>query len=136
MPLLIRWLVPAHRESRDSLQVPYFERLVALSGETPRTGASIRRRLTIQGLASLLGWAAPMASSLRTADYPRILKELRSRRDITQEQLAHRLGVTFAVAVVLSIASEAAQIPTPRNASIKDLIANIAEPHWTQPVCV
>ncbi len=55
-PLLIRWLVPAHRESRDSLQVPYFQRLVALSGETPRTGASIRQRLTVQALASLLGW--------------------------------------------------------------------------------
>ena len=55
-PALVRWLMPAHRESRDSLQVPYFQRLVALSGETPRTGASIRQRLTIQALASLLGW--------------------------------------------------------------------------------
>lgn len=55
-PALIRWLAPAHRESRDSLQVPYFERLVDLSGETPRTGASVRRRLTVQAVASLLGW--------------------------------------------------------------------------------
>jgi Ca-activated chloride channel family protein len=55
-PAVIRWLAPPHRESRDSLQVPYFQRLVALSGETPRTGASIRQRLTIQALASLLGW--------------------------------------------------------------------------------
>jgi Ca-activated chloride channel family protein len=56
-PVLIRWLAPAHRESRDSLQVPYFQRLVGLSGETPRTGASIRRRLVIQGVAGLLGWS-------------------------------------------------------------------------------
>ncbi|ADE54714.1 vWA domain-containing protein [Coraliomargarita akajimensis] len=56
VPILIRWLVPAHRESRDSLQVPYFQRLVALSGETPRTGASVRQRLTVQALGSLLGW--------------------------------------------------------------------------------
>ncbi|MEP4484792.1 MAG: VWA domain-containing protein [Halioglobus sp.] len=55
-PAFIIWLVPPHRESRDSLQVPYFQRLVALSGETPRPGASIRRRLLIQALASLLGW--------------------------------------------------------------------------------
>lgn len=55
-PALIRWLAPPHRESRDSLQVPYFQRLVALSGETPRAGASVRRRLIIQALASLVGW--------------------------------------------------------------------------------
>jgi Ca-activated chloride channel family protein len=55
-PVLIRWLAPPHRESRDSLQVPYFQRLVALSGETPRAGASIRQRLTIQTIASLVGW--------------------------------------------------------------------------------
>ena len=55
-PALIRWLTPPHRESRDSLQVPYFQRLVTLSGETPRAGASIRRRLRIQTLASLVGW--------------------------------------------------------------------------------
>jgi len=55
-PALIHWLVPPHRESRDSLQVPYFQRLVALTGETPRPGASIRRRLRTQALASLAGW--------------------------------------------------------------------------------
>lgn len=55
-PVLILWLAPPHRESRDSLQVPYFQRLVALSGETPRTGAAVRRRLTIQVFASLIGW--------------------------------------------------------------------------------
>ena len=49
-PALIRWLAPPHRESRDSLQVPYFQRLVGLSGETPRSGASIRRRLVIQAV--------------------------------------------------------------------------------------
>ncbi len=55
-PALIRWLAPPHRESRDSLQVPYFQRLVALSEETPRAGASVRKRLTIQAVASLVGW--------------------------------------------------------------------------------
>lgn len=55
-PVLVYWLTPPHRESRDSLQVPYFRRLVVLSGETPRAGASVRRRLIIQAVASLLGW--------------------------------------------------------------------------------
>ena len=64
-PAVIRWLVPPHRESRDSLQVPYFERLVDLSGETPRAGASIRRRLVIQAIASLIGWGLLVAALAR-----------------------------------------------------------------------
>ncbi len=56
LPLVVRWLMPAHRESQDSLQVPYFQRLVSLSGETPRAGASVMTRQRIQSLVSMLGW--------------------------------------------------------------------------------
>ena len=56
-PLLVRWLLPPHREQRDSVQVPYFQRLLGLSGATPRVGASVRRRLLVQGGASVLGWS-------------------------------------------------------------------------------
>ena len=55
-PVLVRWLTKPHRESRDSLQVPYFERLVALSGETPGTGASVLRRRRVQAVVVGLGW--------------------------------------------------------------------------------
>jgi Ca-activated chloride channel family protein len=55
LPLLLT-LLPPHRESQDSLQVPYFQRLVSLSGETPRPGASVLRRRRTQALASALGW--------------------------------------------------------------------------------
>ncbi|MFK8042591.1 vWA domain-containing protein [Congregibacter sp.] len=56
LPFLVRWLSPPHRESQDSLQVPYFQRLVLLSGETPRSGASVLRRRRIQALFSMLAW--------------------------------------------------------------------------------
>ncbi len=56
LPLLMLWLVPPHRESRDSLQVPYFQRLVTLSGEAPRSASGIRRRLCLQAIATSLGW--------------------------------------------------------------------------------
>ncbi len=55
-PLLVRWLTPPHRESQDSLQVPYFERLVELSGEKPGMGASVLRRRRIQGVFVAIGW--------------------------------------------------------------------------------
>lgn len=56
LPLLVHWLSPPHRESQDSLQVPYFQRLVMLSGETPRAGASVLRRRRLQAVVSILGW--------------------------------------------------------------------------------
>ncbi len=56
LPLLVRWLSPPHRESQDSLQVPYFKRLVTLSGETPRAGASVLRRRRLQAATNVVGW--------------------------------------------------------------------------------
>jgi Ca-activated chloride channel family protein len=81
-PVLIRWLVPPHRESRDSLQVPYFQRLVALSGETPRPGASIRRRLRIQALASLAGWCLLVAALARPEWVGEPVKMEKTARDL------------------------------------------------------
>lgn len=65
LPLLVRWLTPPHRESQDSLQVPYFQRLVLLSGETPRSGASVLRRRRIQGIVSILGWCLLVLAAAR-----------------------------------------------------------------------
>jgi Ca-activated chloride channel family protein len=81
-PALIRWLAPAHRESRDSLQVPYFQRLVALSGETPRHGASIRKRLTIQSLASLIGWCLLVIALARPEWVGQPIKLEKTARDL------------------------------------------------------
>lgn len=81
-PALIHWLVPSHRESRDSLQVPYFERLVALSGETPRAGASIRRRLVIQAVASLIGWSLLVAALARPEWVGDPIKQEKTARDL------------------------------------------------------
>lgn len=65
LPLLVRWLLPPHRESQDSLQVPYFRRLVLLTGETPRSGASVLTRRRLQSLASILGWCLLVLAAAR-----------------------------------------------------------------------
>jgi Ca-activated chloride channel family protein len=65
LPLLVRWLLPPHRERQDSLQVPFFQRLVLLSGETPSAGASVRRRRRVQAAASILGWFLLVAAAAR-----------------------------------------------------------------------
>ena len=81
-PVLIHWLAPPHRESRDSLQVPYFRRLVALSGETPRPGASIRRRLRIQAVASLFGWCLLVVALARPEWVGEPVKLEKTARDL------------------------------------------------------
>jgi|TARA_R110002073_G_scaffold21183_1_gene75015 Ca-activated chloride channel family protein len=47
LPLLMR-LLPAYKESRDSVRVPFFDKLVELSEESPGSGAMILRRDRIQ----------------------------------------------------------------------------------------
>jgi Ca-activated chloride channel family protein len=81
-PFLVFWFAPAHRESRDSLQVPYFQRLVTLSGETPRAGASVNRRLIIQAIASILGWALLVTALARPEWVGEPVKLEKSARDL------------------------------------------------------
>ncbi|MFT7288144.1 MAG: Ca-activated chloride channel family protein [Halieaceae bacterium] len=65
LPFIVRWLLPPHRENQDSLQVPYFQRLVALSGETPRIGASVLLRRRLQAFTSILGWCLLVSALAR-----------------------------------------------------------------------
>ena len=65
LPLLIGWSAPAHRERQDSLQVPYFQRLVRITGETPSPGASVLRRWRVQALVSILGWTLLVLAAAR-----------------------------------------------------------------------
>ncbi len=43
LPLVMR-LAPAYKESRDSVKVPFFNKLVELSEERPESGARILQR--------------------------------------------------------------------------------------------
>ena len=43
LPVVMR-LAPAYRESRDSVRVPFFDKLVELSEQRPQTGAMILTR--------------------------------------------------------------------------------------------
>ncbi|TDG15900.1 VWA domain-containing protein [Seongchinamella unica] len=55
LPLLMR-LLPAYRESRDSVMVPFFEKLVELSEQRPEQGARIPRRDRLQKILVIATW--------------------------------------------------------------------------------
>lgn len=114
-PVLIYWLVPSYRESRDSLQVPYFERLVALSGETPRAGASIRRRLIIQAVAGLLGWCLLVAALARPEWVGEPIQQEKTARDLM-------LALDLSGSMEATDFSDAANEKTDRLSVAKDVL--------------
>jgi Ca-activated chloride channel homolog len=65
LPLLVYWLWPPHEERRSALLVPFFDRLVSLSGETPREGLVVERRGLWRTLALSLCWLLALAAVMR-----------------------------------------------------------------------
>ena len=58
VPLLIRWLTPAHRESRQGLVVPFLDRLATQTGQTPVEGSIIMSGGWIRRIALMVFWLA------------------------------------------------------------------------------
>lgn len=57
LPLLVYSLFAAYKERKSSIKVPFFQRLVLLSGETPKSGSATLERRYIQRIWLLISWA-------------------------------------------------------------------------------
>src|ERR1700753_3344214 len=56
LPLLVWWVLPPYRARQASIQIPFFERLAAATGQTPQRGAVVLRRRATQMGAAILIW--------------------------------------------------------------------------------
>ena len=56
LPLLVRWLVPPHRERVPALRFPFFRRIVDTAGAEPGPGAVVLGRTRLQMTAAILAW--------------------------------------------------------------------------------
>ncbi|MGQ7245795.1 VWA domain-containing protein [Halomonas sp. V046] len=56
LPLLVLWLVPAHREHLIALRLPFFQRLVEAAGVKAASGAEVPRRRRLLLIAGALVW--------------------------------------------------------------------------------
>ena len=56
LPLLAWWLLPAYREQRASVQIPFFARVAEATGQTPRPGAVVMRRMPLQMIVAGIVW--------------------------------------------------------------------------------
>jgi Ca-activated chloride channel family protein len=56
LPLVIAYFSDAYKTPRDALRVPFFQRLIHVSGYRPGDGALVLRRNQVQKLAMFLTW--------------------------------------------------------------------------------
>ena len=65
LPILVWWLMPPYRARQASIQVPFFDRVAAATGQTPQRGAVVMRRRAAQMIAATLIWILIVAALAR-----------------------------------------------------------------------
>jgi Ca-activated chloride channel family protein len=81
-PLLVYWLAPPYRERRDSIQVPFFQRLVAMTGQQPGRGAVVLQRVIAQKVMLPFAWLLVLLTLARPEWIGEPLSMTRSARDL------------------------------------------------------
>jgi Ca-activated chloride channel family protein len=65
LPLLIRWLLPAHHERKSAVRVPFLQLLSRLTGLQPGSDVAVARRPHSQWLMLSLAWLLVMVAITR-----------------------------------------------------------------------
>jgi Ca-activated chloride channel homolog len=77
LPLLVRWLVPPHREPRQALVVPFLLRLVEQSRRSPAEGAVVLRGGWLREISLVFAWCCVVLALARPQRIePPITKEV------------------------------------------------------------
>ncbi|MAT91901.1 MAG: aerotolerance regulator BatA [Halioglobus sp.] len=81
LPLLMR-LLPPYRESRDSVKVPFFDKLVELSEERPQSGAMILQRDRAQRFLVGFMWLCLVLAAAQPRWLGAAVEQEKSGRDL------------------------------------------------------
>ncbi|PLW70768.1 vWA domain-containing protein [Pseudohalioglobus lutimaris] len=81
LPLLMR-LLPAYKESRDSVRVPFFAKLVELSKQRPEQGARVIRRDRAQKFLVNLTWLCLVLAAAKPQWIGPPIEQQKSGRDL------------------------------------------------------
>ena len=82
LPFLIHALAPAYKEQRDALKVPFFRRLVSLSGEQPQKGAVLLKKNILQRVLLIIGWLALLTAIAKPEWVGEPISKKKSAREI------------------------------------------------------
>ena len=81
LPLLMR-LLPAYKESRDSVKVPFFDTLVQLSEQRPEQGARILQRDRLQKILVTTTWLCLVLAAAKPQWVGPPIEQQKSGRDL------------------------------------------------------
>jgi len=82
LPLLVYWLSPVYQESQDSVRVPFFQRLVELTGQKPSKGAVVLQRVLFQKFWVPLTWLLLITALARPEWIGEPIEQTKSARDL------------------------------------------------------
>lgn len=82
LPLLVYLLFPAYQESQDSIRVPFFQRLVELTGQKPTRGAVILQRVLFQKLWVPITWVLLVSALAKPLWLAQPIEQTKSARDL------------------------------------------------------
>jgi Ca-activated chloride channel family protein len=81
-PILVRWLVPPHRQRMSGLRIPFFRRIAAAVGEEPRSGSVVLRRRWFEILLATLVWLALVIALTRPERVGEPIEVTKAARDV------------------------------------------------------
>ncbi|MGF1806349.1 VWA domain-containing protein [Aliivibrio sifiae] len=82
LPFAVYWLFPVYKESRSAIQVPFFERLTALSPEKPSETAVKLSRRKVQWLLVIISYLALVAAIAKPMWVGEPIEQKKSVREI------------------------------------------------------
>ncbi len=82
LPVLVVLFAPAYKERKSSIKVPYFTRLVDVTGEKPESGAVLLSRHTLQRLLIVFSWACIVTAIAKPEIIGAPINQDKSARDL------------------------------------------------------
>lgn len=82
LPWLAYRFLPPYRTSRDSVRAPFFERLIAVTGQKPGPGSVILRRVLSQQVWLLIAWLLVITSLAKPIWLEDPIEQTESARDL------------------------------------------------------
>ncbi|MCZ7463818.1 VWA domain-containing protein [Rhizobium rhizogenes] len=81
-PLLVWWLLPARRETSDSIRLPFFDNVAQAAGVSPSEGSIIPRRSWAQTLVEAVAWCLIVLALARPQFVAPPIEKSEPQRDI------------------------------------------------------
>ena len=88
LPLLVWFFVPAHREPRQGLVVPFLGRLAEHTGQQPAEGAIVMRGGWLRRVSLGIGWICAVLAMSR----PQVIEPRSSAQQVIARREGHQLA--------------------------------------------